>query len=301
MEFNQVRYFLALARSLNFTRAAEACNVTQPALTKAIQKLEEEFGGLLFYRERSLTQLTELGQLVLPLLEQMSAAAQTAKTQAVAFHRREAAPLRLGLDGSVSVAVLTPVLRELGERIAGFELDMRQHSTPALFELLLGGDIDAAVVDERDKVPDRLNRWVLLRERLKVLCAPCHPLSGLAEIPLAALAEVPILQRAAPECAYRRIVEALCAAAGIEPCFRHSATSEEQLHEMARAALGIAVWAGRVPPSGLVARPLAGPAARRGVMLVAVAGRQYGPAVAAFLKLMRARCWDECAPAAMIE
>jgi Bacterial regulatory helix-turn-helix protein, lysR family len=44
MEFNQVRYFLTLADTLNFTRAAEACNVTQPALTRAIQKLEEELG-----------------------------------------------------------------------------------------------------------------------------------------------------------------------------------------------------------------------------------------------------------------
>ena len=54
--------FLALARTLNFTRAAEQCNVTQPALTKAIQKLEQELGGTLIHRERHLTQLTELGK-----------------------------------------------------------------------------------------------------------------------------------------------------------------------------------------------------------------------------------------------
>jgi DNA-binding transcriptional LysR family regulator len=50
MEMQQVRYFLALARELNFTRAAEACNVTQPALTRAIQALEAELGGRLFHR-----------------------------------------------------------------------------------------------------------------------------------------------------------------------------------------------------------------------------------------------------------
>ena len=74
MEFHQVRYFLALCTTLNFTRAAEACNVTQPALTRAIQRLEEEFGGPLFQRERSLTQLTELGRLMRPLMEQTLAA-----------------------------------------------------------------------------------------------------------------------------------------------------------------------------------------------------------------------------------
>jgi hypothetical protein len=56
MELQQVRYFLAVASTLNFTRAAEQCNVTQPALTKGVQKLEQELGGELIYRERQLTQ-----------------------------------------------------------------------------------------------------------------------------------------------------------------------------------------------------------------------------------------------------
>ena len=69
MELHQVRYFLAVCRTLNFTRAAEDCNVAQPSLTRAIQKLEEEFGGLLFHRERANTHLTELGRAMQPLLD----------------------------------------------------------------------------------------------------------------------------------------------------------------------------------------------------------------------------------------
>ena len=52
MEMHQVRYFLALCETLNFTRAAENCNVSQPALTRAVHKLEEELGGLLLRREQ---------------------------------------------------------------------------------------------------------------------------------------------------------------------------------------------------------------------------------------------------------
>jgi len=52
MEMQQVRYFVALAQELNFTRAADRCNVSQPALTRAIQQLEHELGGPLFHRER---------------------------------------------------------------------------------------------------------------------------------------------------------------------------------------------------------------------------------------------------------
>src|SRR5258706_12596763 len=94
MELHQVRYFLILAQTLNFTRAADACNVTQPALTRAIQRLEDELGGPLLFRERNLTQLTDLGRAALPLLEQASNAPPAAKEQAVAFRRRDAAPTR---------------------------------------------------------------------------------------------------------------------------------------------------------------------------------------------------------------
>src|SRR5579871_6750840 len=69
MELFQVRYFLALTKTLNFTRAAETCHVSQPALTRAIQRLEEELGGPLLYRERSQTQLTALGRAMAPHLE----------------------------------------------------------------------------------------------------------------------------------------------------------------------------------------------------------------------------------------
>ena len=58
MEMHEIRYFLAVCDTLNFTRAAERCNVSQPSLTRAIQKLEAELGGLLFRRERAATHLT---------------------------------------------------------------------------------------------------------------------------------------------------------------------------------------------------------------------------------------------------
>ena len=66
MEMHQVRYFLALSRTLNFTRAAEECHVAQPSLTRAIKQLEEELGAELFRRERNLTHLTEFGNRMLP-------------------------------------------------------------------------------------------------------------------------------------------------------------------------------------------------------------------------------------------
>ncbi len=88
MELHQVRYFLAVANTLNFTRAAEMCNVTQPALTKGVQKLELEFGAQLIYRERQLTHLTELGKAVLPMLEQTLASTEAVRHRASMYLAR---------------------------------------------------------------------------------------------------------------------------------------------------------------------------------------------------------------------
>jgi DNA-binding transcriptional LysR family regulator len=81
MEMHQVRYFLAVARALNFTRAAEECHVAQPSLTRAIRQLEGELGGDLFRRERPQAQLTELGQRMLPLLKQCYDSAISARSR----------------------------------------------------------------------------------------------------------------------------------------------------------------------------------------------------------------------------
>src|SRR5205823_4496058 len=76
----------------NFTKAAEECNVAQPSLTRAVQKLEEELGGSLFHRERANTHLTELGRLMLPHLEQTYAASQAAKALATSVRKGEVVP-----------------------------------------------------------------------------------------------------------------------------------------------------------------------------------------------------------------
>ncbi|HEY0419191.1 MAG TPA: LysR family transcriptional regulator, partial [Acetobacteraceae bacterium] len=97
MELHEVRYFLALSKTLNFTRAAELCNVTQPALTRAIQKMEDELGGLLFSRERNNTHLTDLGRLLEPQFADMIVRAEAAKQTASRFLRLDGAQMTLGV------------------------------------------------------------------------------------------------------------------------------------------------------------------------------------------------------------
>ena len=98
MEMHQVRYFLAVCETLNFTRAAEACNVAQPSLTRAVKKLEDELGGELFRRERNQTHLTELGRLMKPHLETIYGASEAAKAEADSFNSLDHAAARCHVD-----------------------------------------------------------------------------------------------------------------------------------------------------------------------------------------------------------
>src|SRR6185437_5196130 len=93
MEMHQVRYFLAVSRTLNFTRAAEECNVTQPALTRAIKQLEDELGGELIRREGRNSHLTDLGNRMRPLLQQCYDSAIAAKQVASKLKKGELATL----------------------------------------------------------------------------------------------------------------------------------------------------------------------------------------------------------------
>ena len=102
MELSQVRYFLAVASELNFTRAAEQCNVTQPALSRGIKMLEEEFGGALFHRERRYTHLTELGRMVHTYLAGVYENSMSAKQIAEQYTRLKKTPLKLGIMSTIS-------------------------------------------------------------------------------------------------------------------------------------------------------------------------------------------------------
>jgi DNA-binding transcriptional LysR family regulator len=188
MDLMQVRHFLALARTLNFTRAAELCNITQPAFTRSIQRLEELLGGPLILRERALTQLTELGRAMLPLLQSAHDAAKAVRVRA-ANHRREedAAPFRLGLAPSVPLGIFRPVLRQIAERIQGLELTLRREPAAALVEAMLHGEIDAVVLPEDAVRNERLNTWPLWDEQVVVLAPEGHRLAGLQAVKAAAL------------------------------------------------------------------------------------------------------------------
>ena len=112
MEMHQIRYFLAVAEELNFTRASEKCNVSQPSLSRAIKLLEEELGGPLFHRERSRTHLTELGRMVRPHLATVYDESRAVKRLSQELGTN-APPLKLGIMSTIAPYEIVELIAHL--------------------------------------------------------------------------------------------------------------------------------------------------------------------------------------------
>jgi len=115
MEMNQVRFFLAICEELNFTRAAKRCGVAQPSLTRAIKRLEAEFGGPLFERAVGSSKLTALGTLVRRDLAQIARSADGAKRKAE-LYRAEHTPSHQPNGGANAQAHIRNGRRSPGSR-----------------------------------------------------------------------------------------------------------------------------------------------------------------------------------------
>jgi DNA-binding transcriptional LysR family regulator len=283
MELHQVRYFLALCKTLNFTRAAEACNVTQPALTRAIQKLEDELGGPLFYRERNLTQLTELGRSLRPHLEATLAAAEAAKRYAEGIRKKEIAVLRLGLAHGVAVSLVLDSVAEVMRRIPALDLHLVEGGTPALNDALLQGEVDAALVVRRGELPEKFNAWPVLEQDCCVVFPAKHGLARLKAVTPADLAG---------ECLIALGGDGAPSHDGGQPAprIKHTATSAEHARQLVKSGFGVALLPeASAVLDGLETRPLDSPQLRRAIVLAVVAGRLFSPALDVFVRLMRAR------------
>jgi LysR family hydrogen peroxide-inducible transcriptional activator len=286
MELSQVRYFVALCRTLNFTRAAQACNVTQPALTRAVQKLEEELGGQLIYRERSLTQLTELGRAMRPHLEAMLEAAEAARQAARACTGVEPSSLRIGLGPAIGAAHVADAIRALVRLYPQLCVHFEEAGPAALAEAMLSDMLDCALLPEDALLPERLNRWAIGQESCAVVMPCNHPLAARETLTAEDLeGETLLFGERCGGFAHR--LRARCGERfGHRPC----GGSWAQMLDLVRAGLGLALLPDGLDIGGkLAARPLAEPRLQRTILLTLVAGRPHGPAVANLVKLCRAR------------
>ncbi|MHB1204869.1 MAG: LysR family transcriptional regulator [Rhodospirillaceae bacterium] len=290
MEISQVRYFLTLCRELNFTRAAELCHVSQPALTKAIKNLEEELGGELFRRERGNTHLTDLGRLIRPHFEQVFAATETAREEAASFRKVKKAPLRLGVMCTISPHVMIGFLRAVRERIPAVELAINEHPGAALIEIMMKGGLDIALIG-MPKLPPRLDAIPLYTERYGIAFAKGHRFEKMNAVPARELANENYVERIL--CEYQEHWDAMKLGWDVDVNLRFRSEREDWVQAMLAAGMGCAVIPEFMPRlSGVALRLLVEPEVGRTISLVTVAGRRQTPATKAVVELAKRYRWE---------
>jgi DNA-binding transcriptional LysR family regulator len=291
MEMHQVRYFLAVSRTLNFTRAAEECHVAQPSLTRAIKQLEEELGNELFRRERNLTHLTEFGQRMLPLLQQCYDSAASAKALATSLKTGDVAPLSIALSSAVDLAFLVPDLTELMRAFKGLELRFLRGPREDVIEWLKKGEAELAVAGPLSENWDRLDAWPLFTERLCLAVAVKHPLAERDSIEPAELAQEHLLLRTYCE-VFDEFLDFM-KSRELHSAMSHRIVSEPDLITMIEANLGISMLPESTAKSDrLRLIEVNGLDLRRTIYLYGVAGRQRAPAASALVRLLRAGDWS---------
>ncbi len=292
MEMHQVRYFLAVTRTLNFTRAADECNVTQPSLTRAIKQLEGELGGDLFRRERPAAQLTELGQRMLPLLKQCYEAALGARTLASSFRTGDIGALRLALSHTLDISILIPFLEELKRSFKGLEFKLMRGTTEQLAEHLKKGDAELAIAAGIDEEWDRLDSWPLFTEEFHLVVSDSNALAQRPSVDFEDLQQQKVLLRG--YCENREQASELFRSRNIDVDHGHEVASEYDLMRLLAADFGISI----VPESTATPEPVKrmrvnGFDMTRTVRLYGVAGRQRTAVATAIMKLLRSADWKQ--------
>lgn len=296
MELYQIRYFLAVSRTLNFTRAAEECNVSQPALTRAVQKLEQELGGTLFRREGRRTHLTDLGRAMMPPLQQSLEAAEQAKQQAESYGRGDVAPLRIGLSESVPLQVFLPVIRELSRAQPGIRLELTRGEATVLMTQLEEGDLELVIAAADGSTWSRFDGWRLYDEDMTLCAEAGGPLSGRVAIQAQDLAGLDIVARR--HCETTAALAERLEEIGVELTALHSADRESDFNDLVASGLGVGLAPrsnASLANSDVIAVPVADLDISRTVSLFAVAGRRYSPAAAGLIRLARSADWEHAA------
>lgn len=296
MELQQIRYFLSVHRHGSFSRAADDCDVSQPALTLAVKKLEGEVGGELFHREGKRLVLTALGRLIQPALEQAVVGAQSARSLADNFKLLRQAPLRLGIQTTIGPTRIAAFLSQLHRKQPGVEITLEDGARDALLARLERGELDFVLLSGAQLLPDAFRSEKLYAEPYVVVLPAGHPLGRLPQVRLADVNGEAYVDRLA--CEMREAVMALSRESGVSLYATFRSEREDWVEAMVLAGLGFAFMPMySIRSRDLQQRRLVEPEVQREVLAVDVRGRARSPAARLFLDEIKAHVWQPAAPA----
>lgn len=294
MDIRKVRYFLRLCETLNFSQTAASLGLSQPALTKAVKRLEEEVGGVLIRREGKHTHLTHLGRLMKEQFVAVDAAASRAELTAKRLVHGDMPQIQIAIMCTIGPGRAQAFLKAFRDANPKVEMVLREAARDKIGPMLTSGFVDCALVGA--PIPDEphLKYTPLYTEPMVVACAKDHPFSKKTHVTMEEVFHEPYLDRL--ECEFRDTFIAEGQRAGIEIQFAARSEREDWIQTLAQSGLGVSLIPEEsVILDGLTTRHVTEPEIKRNVSLVAPYGREDTPLLRKFLTAARQFNWEAAA------
>lgn len=294
MELHQLRYFAAVARTGNFTRAAEACHVSQPSLSQQIIKLEAEVGSALFERRRDRAGLTLAGELLLRHATRVLSELDEVGSSMREIRRMTRGRLRLGAIPTIAPFLLPGPLARLKRELPGVEITLHEHVTAGLLTALQARELDLVIASTMPPT-DGLHGRTLFQEPLHLALPAGHALERVRAIGMADLQHARFIVLSDEHC-LSAVVSSFCQQNDLAPNIICQGAQVQTVLAMVAAGLGIslvpAMACRQALPPGLVLRTLE-PAPRRDI--IAYQGPRAGREAPVAQKLVQLLCADAAA------
>lgn len=261
MDLRQLRYFSTLADTMNFHRAAERLNISQPPLTVAIRKLEEELGARLFDRESLGVRLTDAGRAALPVARATLEQAALVRDAVVQGGQGKRGIISVGFVGSAVSAALPRIVPVFRARFPDVDLRLEEMTSVAIGEALVARQLDVGLVRLPLMKPDAFDITVIERDLLVAALPNTHPLAQRQSLSLGHLADEPLILHGSVS-VLRSVVLLACQRAGFAPRIAQEATQVQTVLSLVQSGLGIALVPSamaRTVPEGVCLMPLVEP------------------------------------------
>jgi len=300
MELRHLRYFVAVAEELHFTRAAQRLNIAQPPLSQQIRALEAELGVALFVRSRRSVALTDAGSALLERARALLAAAQALPEVLQRVARGEEGELRIGFTSTLPLTrVLRDVVADHRRALPRVALQLREMHTALQFEALRRGELDVGLVRYNEHAPEGIRLLVLRRDPLRLVVPAGHRFARRKTVAIGDCRDESFIGfPGSAGTGTGPLLKRLCAQAGFEPQIAQEAREATTQIGLVAAGLGLAVLPApleAVRIEGVRYVPLAGPEAVL-VMSAATRADESSARVLAFLRRLEEVARPDDAP-----
>ncbi len=298
MELRQLRYLVALADELNFTRAAARELVAQPALSQQVRRLEDEVGLALVERTTRHVSLTEAGEVLVARARRVLTELDAAGTELQALRGMDIGHVTIGAMHTMGPVDLSLVVALFRDRHPNVSLRVCEQSSEEMAEMLRVDELDLAFLSVTERIESHgLGLHQLVSEALVVMLPLDHPLRG-RQVRMAELSDEQFISFR-PGARLRELLFAAGREAGFEPRVTLESNESERVRRLVARGLGVAILPrsdAERPGADVAVAPLVEPTLRRDITLAWREGRRLAPAAGAFLDLAR-ETFEEIEPA----